>query len=259
MLGNLRSLGQAVSARGRTVFAGIRDIIADYRARKLHAAFDRKLRDEIAATKCWNCLSPVGERPFRDHDFPGRYYCSLDCRNMALIKRDRELDEKMARPPAALTQDEQALLVGKASPGMYYEAGRCVQCGHVLDDPRAIFAFCSATCDERATRPYMTFTERLVDSDEYKKAVKDREDFTRKDPDIIEEVKRRCESSVMTDDEIRDYLDQQIKLAELLHDRRKSFARGEARVSFLRKWELQRGYVLEQGRLRATKPPEGRL
>jgi len=234
----LRFLGQAVEA--------VSGIISGYRTRKLPADFDRKLRDEIAANKCWTCAVPVGQQPFRDHDFPGRYYCSFDCLNAALIKRDSELDEKMTRQPAPLTGEEQALLVGKSSPGMYYEAGRCVRCGETLHDEHAIFGFCSATCEARATEPYMTFTQLLVDSDEYMKAVKDRRDFAGKDPEIIEEVKKRCDRKTMTDGEIQTYLDRQVKLAELLYSRRKNLDRGEARVSFLKKWELQRGYVLEE-------------
>ncbi len=259
MLGFLRSLGQAVVSLGRAVFDGISGIISRYRSRKLHADFDKKLRDEIAANKCWNCATPVGRQPFRDHDFPTRYYCSFDCLNTALIRRDSELDEKMTRQPVPLTEDEQALLVGKSSPGMYYEPGRCVQCGDVLHDPRAVFRFCSEKCEERATKPYTNFTQRLADTDEYMKAVNDRRDFTRKEPEIIEEVKKRCEKTTMTDDEVQEYLDRQLKLAELLYNRRKSSDYGEARVSFLKKWELQRGYVLEQEKRKEARRQEGGL
>jgi len=246
MLGILKSLGQAVSSLGNAVVERISGIASGFISRKLHADFDKRLRGEIAASKCANCSAPVGSRPFRDHDVPGRYYCSFDCLNTALIKRDSELDEKMARQPAPLSEGDQALLVGKSSPGMYYEAGRCVQCGDVLCDASAIFGFCSPTCDEKATNPYTTFTQRLADTDEYMKAAKDRQGFARKDPEVIEEVKKRCEQKTMTDDDIRTYLDRQLKLAELIYNRRRSFDQGEARVSFLKKWELQRGYVLEQ-------------
>ena len=238
------------------VFKSVSDFIVNYRTRALPAKFEGKLRTEIAAKKCANCAAPVGPRPFRDRDFPGRYYCSLDCRNTALIARDRDLDEKMARQPAPLNEGEQALLVGKSSPGMHYEPGRCVRCGEALQDGGAIFGFCSEKCEEQAMKPYVSFTEQLVDSDEYKNASKDRDDFARKDPEIIEEVKKRCENASMTDGEIQAYLDQQIKHAELLHDRRKSFDYGEARVRFLAKWELQRAYVLEQEKRSAANRPE---
>jgi len=256
MLGILKSLGQAVSSLGHAAVEGASGIISSYRTRKLPADFDKRLRDEIAANRCWNCSAPVGRQPFRDHDFPGRYYCSFDCLNTALIERDRELDEKMTRQPAPLSEAEQALLVGKSSPGMFYEPGRCVQCGDAVPDGRAIFGFCSGKCEEKATRPYMTFTQLLADSDEYMKAAKDRQDFIGRDPAIIEEVKKRCEKKTMTDDEIQAYLDRQLKLAELLYNRRKSLDHGEARVSFLKKWELQRGYVLEQEKRNAAKRRE---
>jgi endogenous inhibitor of DNA gyrase (YacG/DUF329 family) len=257
MLKALKSLGQAV---GQAVFSreGLRGIVADYRARKRQAAFDQKLRNEIAASKCWTCAAPVGEQPLRDPDFSGRYYCSLDCRTTALIRRDSELDEKMARQPARLTADEQALLAGQSSPGMHYEPGRCVLCGHGLDDSRAVFSFCSARCEQRAMQPYVTLTGRLEDSDEHKKAVKDRDDFARKEPDIVDEVKQRCGKTTMTDGEIAEYLDQQIKFAELLHDRRKRFDDAEARVRFLKKWELQRGYVLEDEKRKEIRRPQNR-
>jgi ferredoxin len=259
MLGMLKSLGQAVSSLGHAVGEGIRAVATNFRIRKLHADFDKRLRGEIAANKCANCSALVGPKPFRDHDVPGRYYCSFDCLNTALIKRDSELDEKTARQPAALGDDDQALLVGKSSPGMYYEPGRCIQCGDVLRDAGAIFGFCSATCEERATKPYMTFTQQLADTDEYMKAARDRQDFARKEPEIIEEVKMRCEKKTMTDDEIQTYLDRQLKLAELIYNRRKSFDHGEARVSFLKKWELQRGYVLEQEKRKEARPQDGGL
>ena len=258
MLGIAKFLGQAAASLGHAAGERISDIISSYRTRRLPAQFDQKLRDEIAANKCWSCLAPVGQQPFRDHDFAGRYYCSFDCLNTALIKRDSELDEKMTRRPAPLGEGEQALLVGKSSPGMYYEAGRCVQCGDALRDTRAIFGFCSEACEERAAKPYMNFTQQLADSDEYIKAVKDRQDFARRAPAIIAEVKQRCEKKTMTDSEIQEYLDRQVKLAELLYSRRKRFDYGEARVSFLRKWELQRGYVLDQEkRNEARRPEEG--
>ncbi|HWF85069.1 MAG TPA: hypothetical protein VG222_09490, partial [Vicinamibacterales bacterium] len=138
-----------------------------------------------------------------------------------------------------------------------YEPGRCVFCGHVLDDRRAIFSFCSARCEQRAMAPHATLTGRLEDSDEYKKAVKDRDDFARKEPDITDEVKQRCGKATMTDGEIAAYLDQQIKFAELLHARRKRFDDAEARVRFLQKWELQRGYVLEDTKRKAATRPAG--
>jgi hypothetical protein len=246
MLGIAKFLGQAAVSLSHAAVEGIRGIISSYRTRRLPAHFDKRLRDEIAANRCWSCSAPVGQQPFRDHDFAGRYYCSFDCLNTALIKRDSELDEKMTRQPAPLGEDEQALLVGKSNPGMCYELGCCVRCGDALHDTRAIFGFCSETCEEKAAKPYMNFTQRLADSDEYMKAVKDREDFTRKAPEIIDEVKKRCEKKTMTDDEIQEYLDRQLRLAELFYNRRKRFDYGEARVSFLKKWELQRGYVLEQ-------------
>jgi ferredoxin len=251
MRGILKFLGKAA--------AGIGDVVSSYRTRKIRADFDRKLRDEIAANKCSNCAAPVGQQPFRDPDFPGCYYCSFDCLNSALIRRDSELDEKMTRQPGPLTEDEQALLVGKSSPGMHYERGRCVQCGDPLRDGGAIFAFCSERCEEKAMRPYVTFTQQLADCDEYMKAVRDRQDFFRKQPEIIDEVKKRCEKKTMTDGEIQAYLDRQVKLAELLYDRRKSLDYGEARVSFLKKWERQRGYVLEQEKRRDAKSREARL
>jgi len=238
-------LGQAIFSRGLAVFERISKIIFDYRTRKWPEEFGRRLRDEIAASRCWNCSSSVGQQPLRDPDFPGRYYCSLDCRNTALIKRDSELDEKMGRQPAPLAADEEALLIGKSSPGMYYERGRCVECGHVLHDERAFFSFCSERCEEKAMKPYVTFTGRLVDSEEYQRAVEDRDRFTRNDPGILEEVKQSCGKRTMTDGEIQEHLAQQLKFAELLHSRRKSVDYGEARASFLKKWELQRGYVLE--------------
>jgi hypothetical protein len=249
MLRALKSFGQAVFSR-----EGLGGIVASYRTRRLRAQFDQKLRNEIAANKCWNCAAPVGEQPLRDPDFSGRYYCSLDCRNTALIRRDSELDEKTARQPAPLTEDEEALLAGQSSPGMHYEPGRCVCCGLVLDDRRAIFSFCSARCEARATQPYVTLTERLEDSDAYKKAARDRGDFTRRDPDVIDEVKQRCGKGTMTDGEIGAYLDQQVRFAELLYNRRKRFDDAEARVRFLKKWELQRGYVLEDEKRKRTKP-----
>jgi ferredoxin len=222
----------------------------------LPAHFAKKLRDEIAANKCWSCAAPVGQQPFRDHDLSSRYYCSFDCLNAALIKRDSELDEKMTRRPTPLGDHEQALLVGKSSPGMYYQPGRCVQCGDVLRDAGAVFGFCRETCEEKATKPYTNFTQQLADSDEYVKAVKDRDDFNRKAPEIIDEVKKRCEKKTMTDDEIREYLDRQVKSAELLYHRRKSFDHGEARVSFLRKWEMQRRYVLDEAKRKEVRRPE---
>jgi hypothetical protein len=253
MLGNLKSLGQAVVSLRHAAVEGVTGIIAGYRTRKLHADFDERLRNEISANRCWTCSAPVGQQPFRDHDFPGRYYCSFDCLATALIRRDSELDEKMSRQPTALGEDEQALLVGKSSPGMHYEPGRCVQCGDGLHDARAIFGFCSETCEAKARKPYTSFTQQLADTEEYMKAAKDRRDFTGKKPEIIDEVKKRCEKKTMTDDEIQAYLDRQLKLAELLYNRRKSFDDGEARVSFLKKWEMQRGYVLEQAKRNEAK------
>jgi hypothetical protein len=67
----------------------------------------------------------------------------------------------------------------------------------------------------------VTLTERREDSDAYKQAVKDRDDFARKDAAIIDEVKQRCGKATMTEGEIGEYLDQQIRFAELLYDRRK--------------------------------------
>jgi hypothetical protein len=230
--------------------------LSAWRARRVSARFDRRLDDVVAATRCASCAAPVGHAPLRDNDVPGRYYCSLDCRNAALIRRDAELDEKMARQPAALTPEEQSLLAGKSSPGLYYEPGRCVRCGDALRESDAIFGFCSGRCEEEATRPYVTFTQQLADCDEYKKAVEDRDDFTRADSDIVAEVKQRCGRSAMADDEIRAYLDRQIKLAELQHARRRNLDRGEARVRFLTKWERQRAYVLEQEKRRRAPPRE---
>ena len=249
----LKSLGQAVLSGD-----GLGGLVADYRARKRQAAFDQRLESEIAASRCRTCAAPVGHAPLRDPDVAGRYYCSLDCRNTALIERDSELDEKMARQPAPLTQEEQALLAGTSSPGMHYEPGRCVFCGHALDDRRAIFSFCSARCEARAVQPYVTLTERLEDSDAYKQAVNDRDEFTRRDPDIIDEVKQECGKATMTESEIAAYLDQQVRFAELLHTRRKRFDDAEARVRFLRKWELQRGYVLEDEKRKERKRQEER-
>jgi len=248
--------GQAVVSLGRAIFAGVSGAISGYRTRKLPAYFDKKLRDEIAANKCCTCSAPVGPKPFQDHDVPGRYYCSFDCLNTALIERDSELDEKMTRQPAPLAEDDQALLVGKSSPGMYFERGRCAACGDALHDTYAIFGFCSENCEQKATKPYMTFTQLLADSDEYMKAAKDRHDFIGRQPEIIEEVRKRCGRKKMTDDEIQAYLDRQLKLAELLYNRRKSFDYGEARASFLAKWELQREYVLAQEKREVAKRRE---
>ena len=249
----LISLGQAVFSR-----EGLGGFVSNYRARKRQEAFDKRLGNEIAASGCWTCAAPVGLQPLRDPDIPARYYCSLDCRNTALIARDSELDEKLARQPTPLTEAEQGLLVGTSSPGMHYEAGACVFCGDVLDDGRAIFGFCSARCEERAMAPYVTLTGRLEDADGYKKAVNDRDEFTRRDSDVIDEVKRRCGKATMTDGEIATYLDQQIKFAELLYTRRKRIDDAEARVRFLRKWELQRAYVLADAKQKEMKGQAGR-
>jgi hypothetical protein len=252
MLKALKTLGQVVFSPVVSR-AGLGGIVAHYRTRKRQAAFDKRLRNAIAANKCWTCAALVGEQPLCDPDFSGRYYCSRDCRNAALIERDSELDEKLARQPAPLTADEQALLAGTSSPGMHYAAGACVFCGHALDDARAIFGFCSARCEERALAPHVTLTERLEDADAYKMAVKNRDDFAAKDADIVDEVKQRCGRATMTAGEIGAYLDRQIKLAELLYARRKRFDDAEARMRFLRKWELQRGYVLEDEKRKEAK------
>jgi hypothetical protein len=248
MLKALKSFGQAVFSG-----EGLGGILASYRTRKRQAAFAKRLRHEIAAGRCWMCAAAVGEHPLRDPDLAGRYYCSLDCRNTALIERDSELDEKMARQPAPLTDEEQALLAGRSSPGMHYAPGACVFCGQALDDKRAVFGFCSARCEERAIAPYVTLTERLEDSDAYKQAVGDRDRFTDRDPDVIDEVKQQCGKATMTDGEIAAYLDQQLRFAALLYTRRRRFDAAEARVRFLRKWELQRGYVLEDAKRKETK------
>jgi hypothetical protein len=243
------------------------DLIDKHENRKREAAKtqqkqerDQKAREVRATFNCTTCSKPVGLKyrkgPATHIKTVDNYFCSSACQQVAL-----DSSEPYDLPPlyvyskpGSLYSSDRQLVVGKSSNGMYFEAGRCVQCGQALTSQTAEFEFCSDTCEDKATRPFLDpqlLKSSVEDDTQYQK---DKEilSMVRSSGDYQYEEARKEAGISYTRAEFIDKVERELKVRETLFRQKVRERKNTALYHFQEKWVKQREYVLTQEREKHT-------
>jgi hypothetical protein len=213
-------------------------------------------REFYSTFKCQTCRKPVGlnwrKGPRTHIRTIDNYFCSSECQQVALNSSgpyDPPPPYEYGKP-LALFKDERHLMVGKSSGGMYFEPGRCVQCGQALGEPTAEFEFCSDSCRDKAARPFLDpqLLKSSVEDDRDYKEIKETLDDIRGCSSREYEAARKQLRSTLTQAEFIDRLERRLKVREVLFEQNIRERKNTALYHFQEQWVKQRQYILTQER-----------
>jgi hypothetical protein len=224
---------------------------------------EQKLADwtNTHCARCGNALgSEVLMHPDRllDSFLKDVRYCSQKCLGEVAIPKPT-ITYHPPPEPTHLSTSEQALVAGKSSGGMYFDVGRCANCGQAIPGTSsAQFQFCSQDCRAKAIRPYLPkdFEKQTLQEDDQYSALSEGLDevCAVSDEDYVREG--LYASTGKSRHEAIDALRNKLIETEGKFNQDRINAEHDALATFTRNWEAQRDFVLRRETAKFTEKME---
>lgn len=171
-------------------------------------------------------------------------YCSHKCYD-AVLKNPSQGTRLPSPQPTRLSRDDEALMQGKSSGGMYFETGRCAHCGQYLPHQKHVqFPFCSSTCHDSAIKPFLPkdFTDN-IDSEPEEVELRRQVQETGPKGWVEEGLHLKTGKSYY---EAIDALNRKVHGATQRNLQRNIDVRHAAEQQYADKWQAQRDYILQR-------------